>query len=105
MAPQSEALRQAKLRYYQKKREDPEYMEANRLKTKKYYEANKEKHNASCMKYYEEHKDEINGKLKEKRDKKKIDDVKAKIEQIDTEQLAKILIEARKTKLLDIEVF
>ena len=101
MAPQSEALRQAKLRYYQKKREDPEYMEANRLKTKKYIQEHKEKHNMSCLKYYEEHKAEINGKLKEKRDRKKIDDVKFKLQQIDTEQLAKILIEARKTRLLE----
>ena len=104
MAPQSEALRQAKLRYYQKKREDPEYMEMNRLKTKKYVEENKEKHNISCLKYYEAHKDDINGRLKEKRDRRKIDDVKAKLEQIDTEQLAKILIAARKTRLLE-EVF
>lgn len=77
-------------------------MEANRLKSKKYYEANKEKHNAASMKYYEEHKDKLYEKQKQKKDRKRIDDVKAKLEQIDTEVLAKILIEARKTSLLNI---
>lgn len=102
---QSESLRLAKARYYQKKRQDPEYMATNRLKAQKYRENNEEKHKEACKNYYEKNKDEINGKLKVKRDRKKIDDVKAKLEEINTEQLAKILIEARKTRLLDYENF
>jgi predicted methyltransferase MtxX (methanogen marker protein 4) len=48
-----------------------------------------------------EHKQDIYDQAKQRRDKKKIDEVKAKLEQMDTEQLARILIEARKTRLLD----
>lgn len=100
--PQSESLKRAKAKYYQKKKSDPEFLEQNRIKAKEYFESHRDQHKATCMKYYEEHKDEINGKLKEKRDKKKLDDVTFKLQQIDTEQLAKILIEARKTKLLEV---
>jgi adenylosuccinate synthase len=102
---QSEALKRAKAKYYQKKKLDPEFIKKNVEKAKEYFESHRDQHRETCKRYYEEHKDEITGKLKEQRDKKKLDDVKAKLEQIDTEQLAKILIEARKTKLLDIEVF
>ena len=100
---QSEALKHAKANYYQKKKEqDPEFIRKNAEKAKEYFELHRDQHRETCKRYYEEHKDEINGKLKEKRDRKKIDDVKAKLEQIDTEQLAKILIEARKTRLLEV---
>jgi hypothetical protein len=36
-----------------------------------------------------------------RRDKEKLDTVKAKLENIDIEQLSRILIEARKTRLSD----
>jgi hypothetical protein len=99
---QSEALRKAKARYYQKKKEqDPIFVEQNRLQSKQYYESNKEKHHKSCMKYYEANKDKISTQLKEKRDKKKVEEVTFRLQQIEPEQLAKILIEARKTKLLE----
>ena len=60
----------------------------------KYYQNN-------VKEYYLEHKEHIVDQAKQRRDKKKLDTVKAKLELMDTEQLAKILIEARKTKLLD----
>jgi len=39
--------------------------------------------------------------VKQRREKKKVHEVKAKLENMDIEQLARMLIEARKTRLLD----
>jgi len=99
--PQSEAVKRAKAKYYSKKKLDPEFMEQNRNKAKEYYIQNTERHQNKCKEYYLEHKEYIFDQAKQKRDKKKIDAVKAKLENIDIEQLARILIEARKTSLLD----
>ena len=52
-------------------------------------------------KYYNENKDIICEKMKEKRNKNKFNDVLTKLELIDKEQLAKLLIESRKTNILD----
>jgi hypothetical protein len=54
-------------------------------------------------KYYEANKEKINQHIKEKRESNKIKSVVSKLESIDMEVLAKILIEARKTKLLEIQ--
>ena len=99
--PQSEALKRAKAKYYSKKKLDPEFMEQNRSKAKQYYMNNSERHQNNVKEYYVEHKEYIVDQAKQRRDKKKLDTVKAKLENIDIEQLAKILIEARKTRLLD----
>jgi hypothetical protein len=99
--PQSEALKRAKAKYYSKKKLDLEFMEQNRNKAKEYYTHNSERHQNKCKEYYLEHKQEIYDQAKLRRDKKKLDTVKAKLENIDIEQLARILIEARKTRLLD----
>ena len=99
--PQSEAVKRAKAKYYNKKKLDPEFMEQNRNKAKEYYTHNSERHQNKCKEYYLEHKQEIYDQAKLRRDKKKMDTVKAKLENIDIEQLARILIEARKTRLLD----
>jgi len=98
---QSESLKRAKAKYYSKKKLDPEFMEQNRSKAKQHYIQNAEHHKQKCREYYLEHKQYIYDQAKQRRDKKKIDEVKAKLEQMDTEQLARILIEARKTRLLD----
>ena len=98
---QSESLKRAKAKYYNKKKLDPEFMEQNRSKVKQHYIQNSEHHKQKCREYYLEHKQDIYDQAKQRRDKKKIDEVKAKLEQMDTEQLARILIEARKTRLLD----
>ena len=100
--PQSEALKRAKAKYYQKKKEDPEFIKMNANKAKDYFELHRDQHKETCKRYYEEHKDGISVKLKEKRDRKKLDDVTFRLQQIDTEQLAKILIAARKTRLLEV---
>ena len=99
--PQSEAVKRAKAKYYIKKKLDPEFMEQNRNKAKEYYIHNTERHQNKCKEYYLEHKEYIFDQAKQKRDKKKIDVVKANLENIDIEQLARILIEARKTSLLE----
>ena len=46
-------------------------------------------------------KEIISEKLKEKRNKNKLNDVLSQLGLVDKEQLAKILIESRKTNLLD----
>ncbi len=61
--------------------------------SKRYYEQNKEKQIEKTKKYYNENKDVITEKMKEKRNKKKLKDVLTKLDLIDKEQLAKILIE------------
>jgi anaerobic selenocysteine-containing dehydrogenase len=99
--PQSETLKRTKTKYYSKKKLDLEFMEQNRNKVKEYYTHNSERHQNKCKEYYLEHKQEIYDQAKLRRDKKKLDTVKAKLENIDIEQLARILIEARKTSLLD----
>jgi hypothetical protein len=70
-------------------------MEQNRNKTKEYYIHNTERHQNKYKEYYLEHKQDIFDQAKQKRDKKKIDTVKAKLENIDIEQLTRILIEVR----------
>ena len=98
---QSESLKRAKAKYYSKKKLDPEFMEQNRSKSKQHYMQNSEHHKQKCREYYLEHKQDIYDQAKPRREKKKIDEVKAKLENIDMEELARILIEARKTRLLD----
>ena len=98
---QSEAVKRAKAKYYNKKKLNPEFMEQNRSKAKEYYTHNSERHQNKCKEYYLEHKQEIYDQAKLRRDKKKINEVKAKLDLMDTEQLPRILIEARKTRLLD----
>ena len=68
-----------------------------------YYQKNKEKHNETVKKYHEANREKIYQQLKEKRNENKIKIVVSKLESIDTEVLAKILIQARKTSLLDFE--
>ena len=98
---QSEVVKRAKAKYYSKKKLNPEFMEQNRSKAKQYYIHNSERHQNNVKEYYLEHKEYIVDQAKQRRDKKKLDTVKAKLELMDTEQLAKILIETRKTRLLD----
>ena len=98
---QSDALKRAKAKYYQKIKDDPNYKEKIANNSKRYYEQNKEKQIEKTKKYYNENKDVITEKMKEKRNKNKLKDVLTKLDLIDKEQLAKILIESRKTNLLD----
>jgi hypothetical protein len=52
-------------------------------------------------KNYNKNKEIISEKVKEKRNKDKLNDVLTKLELIDKEQLAKLLIESKKSNLLD----
>ena len=100
---QSEAQKRAKAKYYQKLKENPEYKEASAKRTKEYYTNNKEKHMESCKQYYAENREKLLQYSKDKRKENKIKAVVSKLENISVEDLAKILIEARKTSLLDFE--
>ena len=98
---QSEAQKRAKAKYYQKIKNDPNYKEKMTMNSKKFYEENKEKQIEKSKKYYNENKEIISEKVKEKRNKDKLNDVLTKLELIDKEQLAKLLIESKKSNLLD----
>ena len=96
---QSEAQKRAKAKYYQILKENPEYREASAKRTKEYYTNNKEKHMETCKLYYTENKEKLLQYSKDKRKENKIKSVVSKLENISVEDLAKLLIEARKTKL------
>ena len=100
---QSEAQKRAKAKYYAKLKENEEYKANMAQRSRDYYQKNKEKHNETVKKYHETNKEKIYQQLKEKRNENKIKIIVSKLESIDNEVLAKILIEARKTKLLDFE--
>jgi hypothetical protein len=100
---QSDALKRAKAKYYQKIKDDPNYKEKIANNSKKYYEQNKEKQIETCKQYYAENKEKLLQYSKDKRKENKIKAVVSKLENICVEDLAKILIEARKTSLLDFE--
>ena len=100
---QTEAQKRAKAKYYAKLRENEEYKANMAQRSRDYYQKNKEKHNETVKKYHETNKEKIYQQLKEKRNENKIKTVVSKLESIDNEVLAKILIEARKTKLLEIQ--
>ena len=102
---QSEAQKRAKAKYYQKLKENPEYKEASAKRTKEYYTNNKEKHIESCKQYYAENKEKLLQYSKDKRKENKIKSVVSKLENISVEDLAKILIEARKTEPIEIQGF
>ena len=100
---QSDALKRAKAKYYQKIKDDPNYKEKIANNSKRYYEQNKEKQIETCKQYYAENKEKVLQYSKDKRKENKIKAVVSKLENISVEDLAKILIEARKTSLLDFE--
>ena len=50
--PQSETVKRAKAKYYNKKKLDPEFMEQNRSKAKQYYINNSERHQNNVKEYY-----------------------------------------------------
>ena len=99
---QSDALKKAKAKYYQKIKDDPNYKEKCKINHQEYYGKNKDKHLENCKKYYEQNKEKLLEMSKEKRDKSKLKNVMAKLENLTMEDVAKILIEARKTNLIDI---
>ena len=102
---QTEAQRRVKAKYYAKLRENEEYKANMAQRSRDYYQKpeNKEKHSETVKKYYTANKEKINQYIKEKREPNNIKSVVSKLESMDMEVLAKILIEARKTKLLEIQ--
>ena len=99
---QTESQRRAKAKYYAKLRESEDYKANMAQRSRGYYQKNKEE---TVKKYYESNEENIYQNIKEKRDENKIKSVVSKLESIDMEVLAKILIEARKTKLLEIQEY
>ena len=58
----------------------------------------------SCKQYYAENREKLLQYSQDKRKENKIKAVVSKLENISVEDLAKILIEARKTKLIEIQI-
>ena len=100
---QTEAQKKAKAKYYAKLRESEEYKSRMAQRSRDYYQKNKEKHHETVKKYLEANKEKIYENMKQKRDEKKLQTIVSKLESIDVQSLAKILIVARKTKLLEFE--
>ncbi len=100
---QSDAQKRAKAKYYAKLKGDPQYREEMARRHKEYHNKNKEKHLDTVKKHYQANKEKIYGHIKEKRGQDKINSVVSKLENMSMEELAKILIEARKTELLEIK--
>jgi len=100
---QTEAQKRAKAKYYAKLRENEEYKKNMAQRTRDYYQQNKEKHLETCKKYYEINKSKLVQENKEKRQQTKLMYVISKLETMNKEVLAKILIDARKIKLLESE--
>ena len=100
---QTEAQKRAKAKYYAKLRENEEYKKNMAQRTRDYYQQNKEKHLETCKKYYEINKSKLVQENKEKQQQTKLMYVISKLETMNKEVLAKILIDARKIKLLEIE--
>ena len=103
MTQSSESLKKAKAKYYQKIKNDPDYKAKMQEKGKQYYQENQEKLKEKFKTYYNEHKETINEKIKLKNDTKKLNNVISKLESINIEELAKILITKKKTKLLEFD--
>ena len=107
---QSEAVKKAKAKYYQKKKQDAEFVTKLRDKSKNYYYEHKDdpEFKEYHKKYYEDNKEEIIARTKDYYKNynynKKLKDVVSKLEEKGFEQVAKILIATRKVKLLDTDL-
>mmetsp|Transcript_84829 Transcript_84829/g.226361 ORF Transcript_84829/g.226361 Transcript_84829/m.226361 type:complete len:100 (+) Transcript_84829:705-1004(+) len=96
--PASEAVLRAKKKYYEKMKENPEYKEKNKARTKAYYDKHKEEQKEKCKAYYENNKEKLSIEAKEKREKKILNSVIQQLEKVNIEELAKILIDKKKAK-------
>ncbi len=99
---QTEAHKRPKAKYYKKLIENPEYKEATAKRTREQYINNKEKHIENCKQYYLENREKLLQYSKDKRNQNKIKSFVSKLENMSMEDLAKILIESRKTKLIEV---
>lgn len=112
--PISEALKRAQAKYYEKMKGSDILKERNRKSAKKTYDSHKddpefktynsEKFKKHRDKFSEDNKiknaEIINEKQRERYYNKKVKDITSKLEELGIEELAKILIANKKTKLL-----
>ena len=88
--PNTEAQKRAKAKYYQKMKENQEFKEKIKARTKAYYDIHREEQNEKCKQYYEINKEKLSIEAKERREKKILNNVLSKLENINIEDLAKI---------------
>jgi hypothetical protein len=100
---QSEAQKRAKAKYYSKLREDPQYREEMAQRQQEYFDKNKEQHLETVKTCYQANKKRFMQISKRKEDKIKLILWFLSWKNMSTEELAKIFLEARKTKLLEIK--
>lgn len=102
-----DSLKRAKAKYYQKKKNDLEFIEASRIRSRKYYEERKDdpEYKEHCKQYAKEYYKENNEKTKEYYKKyhynKKLKDVTHKLEILGMDKIAEILISNKKVKMLE----
>jgi hypothetical protein len=106
-ARQAESMKRAKAKYYQKKKEDPEFVEMMREKAKTYYTVNKdvpeykEQHRLYTKKYYEMNRDRTNEYYQNYHHNKKVKELTQRLETFGFEKIATIVIANKKTKMFN----
>lgn len=98
--PQSEAAKRAKAKYYKKRSESEEFRKQNAEKTHKYFLENRDECLIKMREYKRAHYHEIYEREKVKTQNKKLESIKSKLEAFDIDTLAKLLIDAKQTKLI-----
>jgi hypothetical protein len=104
---QPESLKRAKAKYYQRKKEDLEFVEAARIRSRKYYETRKDEpeykeHSRQYAKeYYKANNEKTKEYYKNYHYNKKLKDVTHKLEILGMDKIAEMLINNKKVKMLD----
>jgi hypothetical protein len=104
---QSDSLKRAKAKYYQRKKQDLEFIEAARERSRKYYDTRKDdpEYKEHCKQYAKEYYKINNEKTKEYYKNyyynKKLKDVTHKLEILGMDKVAELLINNKKVKILD----
>lgn len=104
---QSEAQKRAKSKYYQKKKQEPEFIEASRQRAKEYYEIKKndpeykEHYKNYSKEYYKINSEKTKEYYKNYNYNKKIKEVVEKLENLGILKIAEIIINNKKVKLFD----
>jgi hypothetical protein len=104
---QPESLKRAKAKYYQRKKQDFEFIEAARERSRKYYDTRKDdpEYKEHCKQYAKEYYKINNEKTKEYYKNyyynKKLKDVTHKLEILGMDKVAELLINNKKVKILD----
>ncbi len=105
---QLESVKRAKAKYYQKKKQDTEFVEMMREKAKTYYTAKKddpeykEQQRIYAKKYHEMNRERTNEYYQNYYHNKKLKQVIQKLEILGIEKIAELIIAHKKVKIFDV---